>query len=108
MAPNVEITWYFTGIFSVSDGGVFAYQTAAAPSTFQLAWVDRQGKTVGSLGLPETNGRVVLSADGSRAVEKGAPYNVPGDLWMLDLASGRRTRFTLASLSACPSLPASA
>jgi eukaryotic-like serine/threonine-protein kinase len=94
VAPNVGITWFFTGVFSVSDEGVFVYRTAAAPGTFQLAWVDRQGKTVGTLGPPGTDGRVALSPDGSRAVAKDAPYNVPGDLWMLDLASGRRTRFT--------------
>jgi Tol biopolymer transport system component len=35
-----------------------------------------------------------LSPDGTRAVAKDAPYNEPGDLWMLDFASGRRTRFT--------------
>ena len=74
--------------------GVFVYRTASAPGTFQLTWVDRQGKTLGTFGPPGTDGRVVLSPDGRRAVAKDAPYNVPGDLWMLDLASGRRTRFT--------------
>jgi Tol biopolymer transport system component len=37
---------------------------------------------------------VALSPDGRRAVVKDAPYYASGDLWMLDLASGRRTRFT--------------
>ena len=36
----------------------------------------------------------MLSPDGKRAVVKDAPYGVPGDLWTLDFASGRRTRFT--------------
>jgi serine/threonine protein kinase/Tol biopolymer transport system component len=94
VAQDVEITWYFTGVFSVSDGGVFVYRTASAPGTFQLTWVDRLGKTVGTWGSPGTDRRVVLSPDGARAVAKDAPYNVPGDLWMLDLASGGRTRFT--------------
>ena len=94
VAQDVGITWYFTGMFSVSDEGVFVYRTASAPGTFQLTWVDRQGKTVGTFGPPGTDRRVVLSPDGKRAVAKDAPYNVPGDLWMLDLASGRRTRFT--------------
>jgi Tol biopolymer transport system component/tRNA A-37 threonylcarbamoyl transferase component Bud32 len=96
VAENVGITWYFTGMFSVTDDGVLVYRTASAPATFQLTWVDRQGKTLGTLGSPGTDGRVVLSPDrdGRRAVAKDAPYNVPGDLWMLDLASGRRTRFT--------------
>jgi len=93
VAQDVGITWYSTGMFSVSDAGVFVYRTASAPGTFQLTWVDRQGKTDGTVGPPGTDWRVVLSPDGKRAVAKDAPYDVPGDLWMLDL-SGRRTRFT--------------
>ena len=94
VAEDVGITWYFTGMFSVSDEGVFVYRTASAPGAFQLTWVDRQGKTVGTFGPPGPDRGLVLSPDGRRAVVKDAPYNVPGDLWMLDLASGRRTRFT--------------
>lgn len=94
VAQDIEITWYFTGVFSVSDAGVFVYRTGSAPGTFQLTWVDRQGKTLGTLGAPGRDGRVVLSPDGRRAVAKDAPYNVPGDLWMLDRASGGRTRLT--------------
>ena len=94
VAQDVEITWYFTGMFSVSDEGVFVYRTAPSPGTFQLAWVDRQGNHIETVGPPGTDRRVVLSPDGRRAVVKDAPYNVSGDLWMLDLASGQRTRFT--------------
>jgi len=96
VAQDVGITWYFTGMFSVSEKGVFVYRTASASGTFQLTWVDRQGKTVGTIGAPGTDRRVVLSPDGKRAVAKDAPYSVPGDLWMLDLASGRGTRFTFS------------
>jgi hypothetical protein len=46
----------------------------------------------------------VLSPDGRRAVAKDAPYNVPGDLWMLDLASGRRTRFTFTKAVYSPAV----
>jgi hypothetical protein len=95
VAEDVQITWYSVGTFSVSDD-VLVHQTASAPGTFQLTWVDRQGKTLGSFGPPGTDGRVVLSPDGERAVAKDAPYDVPGDLWMLDLVSGRRTRFTFS------------
>jgi eukaryotic-like serine/threonine-protein kinase len=94
VAQDVSISWYFTAAFSVSDAGVFVYRTATPPGTFQLAWVDQQGKTLGKVGPPGTDRQVVLSRDGTRAVAKDAPYGEPGDLWMLDLASGRRTRFT--------------
>lgn len=94
VAQDVEVTWDFTGVFSVSDEGVFVYRTASAPRTFQLTSIDRQGKTVRTFGSPGTDSRVVLSPDGARAIAKDAPYGMPGDLWMLDLASGGRTRFT--------------
>ena len=94
VAEDVLTMWDLTGVFSVSDEGVFVYRSAAAPGTFQLTWVDRQGKTLSTVGPPGTDGRVVLSPDGKRAVAKDAPYDVPGDLWMLDLESDRRTRFT--------------
>jgi serine/threonine protein kinase len=96
MAEDVGITWYFTGEFSVSEGGVFVYRSTSAPDTFQLTWVDRQGKTLGTFGQPGTDRRVMLSPDGRRALAKDAPYGMSGDLWMLDLAGGRRTRFTFA------------
>jgi Tol biopolymer transport system component/predicted Ser/Thr protein kinase len=93
VAEHVGITWFFTGMFSVSED-VLVYQTASPARTFQLTWVDRQGKTLGVVGPPGTDWRVVLSPNGKRAVAKDAPYNVQGDLWMLDLVSGGRTRFT--------------
>jgi serine/threonine protein kinase len=95
VAQNVQITWYYTGVFSVSDNGVIAYRTAApASETFQLAWFDRQGKTLSTFGQPETDTWVVLSPDGKRGVVKDSPYSVPGDLWTLDFARGQRTRLT--------------
>src|SRR5687768_15557881 len=93
VAQDVEITWYFTGVFSVSDAGVFVYRTASAPGTFQLTLVDRQGKTARTFGPPATDRRVVLSRDGARAVAEDGPYRVQGGLWMLDLVSGRSTGF---------------
>jgi serine/threonine protein kinase len=91
---DVQITWYSTGVFSVSGNGVLGYRTASASRTFQLAWYDRQGKNLGTFGPPGTDRRVVMSPDGKRGVVKDTPYNVPGDLWTLDFASGRLTRLT--------------
>ena len=96
VAEDVQITWYSVGMFSVSDD-VLVYQTASNPGSFQLTWVDRQGKSLGTVGPPGTDERVVLSPrDSTRAVAKDAPYSVPGDLWMVDLTTGRRTRFTFS------------
>ena len=35
-----------------------------------------------------------MSPDNKRGVVKDTPYNVPGDLWTLDFASGRLARLT--------------
>ena len=94
VAHSVPITWYATGVFSVSSNGVLAYRTESAPGAVQLAWVDRAGKTLGTIGSSGTDRQFALSPDGKHAVEKDAPYDVPGDLWTLDLATGRRTRLT--------------
>ena len=94
VAENVGVTWYSNGVFAASDGGVLAYRTAPPAEVLQIAWVDRQGKMLGTVGSPGTDGRVVLSPDGRRGISKDAPYSTLGDLWLLDFASGGRTRFT--------------
>jgi hypothetical protein len=94
VAENVAITWFSTANFSVSEGGALAYRTTSPSGTYQLAWFDRQGQTLGTFGPPSTDASLALSPDGTRAVVKDSPYGVPGDLWTLDIASGRRARLT--------------
>jgi Tol biopolymer transport system component len=96
VAEDVETTWFSTGVFSVSEGGTLAYRAASPSGTFQLTWLDRQGQTLGTVGPPGTDTSIALSPDGTRAVVKDSPYGVPGDLWTLDVASGRRARLTFA------------
>ena len=94
VAHDVEFTWHHTAVFSVSDKGVLAYRAAPASATRQLAWLDRQGMTLSTFGAPSTDWDVELSPDGKRGVVKDSPWGAPGDLWTLDVASGRRTRLT--------------
>ena len=94
IAETLRTTWDATGVFSVSAGGSLAYRDAAAGVSMQIKWRDRQGTITGTLGPPGSDSSIVLSPDGKRAVVKDAPYDVPGDLWTLDLSSGQRTRFT--------------
>jgi len=91
----LETTWFRTGVFSVSSGGALAYRTRAASGDRQLTWLDRQGKRLSTVGQPDQNAQVSLSPDGSRAAVRDAFYDQVGDLWMVDLANGRRTRLTL-------------
>jgi Tol biopolymer transport system component len=61
----------------------------------RLTWFDRQGKVVstsGALGLYRT---LTISPDGKRvAFERTDPQTMNRDIWLLDVASGKETRFT--------------
>jgi hypothetical protein len=94
VAEAIEPTWYATGVFSVSPSGALAYRTAPLGGSLQLTWFDRQGKILGTIGPPGTDANIVLSPDGKRAVVKDSSMYFPGDLWILDIASGQRTRLT--------------
>ena len=89
----VETTWFRTGVFSVSSGAL-AYRTGAASGDLQLTWLDRHGTRLSTVGPPDQNAQVSVSPDGSRAAVRDASFDQPGDLWLLDLANGRRTRLT--------------
>ncbi len=77
--------------FSASTDGKLAYLTSAGRA--QLTWVDRQGKTLGTLG---GGGRGIdgleISPNGGRlAVSRRDPDTGQG-IWIMDLAQGAETR----------------
>jgi Tol biopolymer transport system component len=83
------------GAFSVSKTGVLAYQTGSGSIPTELVWLDRQGKRVGTLGERADYMDFALSPDGTRAaVSVLDPARNTGDIWLLDVARGVRTRFT--------------
>jgi hypothetical protein len=94
LTEALETTWFRTGLFSVSSGGALAYRTRAVSGELQLTWLDRHGKRLSTVGQPDRNAQVTLSPDGSRAAVRDAFYGQSGDLWMVDLVNGRRTRLT--------------
>ena len=65
----------------------------------RLTWFDRQGKAVGTSGEPGVYRTLTISPDGKRiAVERADPpsQNKPQnrDIWLIDITSGKTTRFT--------------
>jgi Tol biopolymer transport system component len=94
IADAIHTTWYGTHLFSVSSGGALAYATAPPVGNSQLTWVDRTGKMASTVGQPGADAAISLSPDAKRAVVRDAGYDVPGDLWTIDLSDGRRTRLT--------------
>jgi len=83
------------GAFSVSESGVLAYQVGSAEVRSQLVWLDRAGKTIGSVGEPADYGDIWLSPDGKQvAASVVDPARMNRNIWRIDLDSGLRTRLT--------------
>jgi Tol biopolymer transport system component len=79
--------------FGVSPGGVLAYFAGAGTSRVQLAWLDRRGHKLESVGKPGPYGQIALSPDGRRVAlempnESGTNLWTMGgtDLWVMDLS----------------------
>ena len=82
------------GAFSVSQGGVLAYQLRAqgGGSENRLLWVDRQGAVIGSVGDPDQFWTLRLSPDESKVAANPAG----GDIWLYDGLTGLPDRFTFS------------
>ena len=82
--------------FTVSSNGVLAYRRAE-PEPDELAWYDREGKQIGTLGDRPGNPRagVRISPDGQWAAFTRAVDGVQ-DVWVADLVRGGISPFTLA------------
>jgi serine/threonine protein kinase/Tol biopolymer transport system component len=86
-----------SGFFSVSPSNVLAYRTGATPANgtlLQAYWFDRQGKLTSTAGEPGALWGLRLSPDATRAAGRDDATGSRGDVWMLDLARGVRTRLT--------------
>jgi Tol biopolymer transport system component len=81
---------------SVSATGVLVYMRGlgerAADS--QLAWLDRTGSELGTLGETATIRGVELSPDGRHVAFHTDDGRERGDIWVLDVDRGTRTRLT--------------
>jgi len=65
------------------------------PQLRQLTVLDRQGKTVRTVGQPGLFGAMRISPDGKRlAVVRNDPKTGNNDLWVLDIATGSATQIT--------------
>jgi len=83
-------------VFSASENGTLVYQYSAAPATWNLLWLTRDGKQVGSItqqGAPYFGPS--LSSDGERlAVSFAGTLGTQNGVWIFDLQRGTRTRIT--------------
>ena len=85
---TVEAGSNTTGFFSTSANGVLAFRGGSA-SQQQLTWLDRQGKSLGTVGEEGGYSEIDLSPDEKRLA---AVRN--GDIWIIELDRNVTTRFT--------------
>jgi Tol biopolymer transport system component len=76
---------------SVADVLVYAEQGGAGSA---LAWFDRHGTRVGTVGQPDNYRQIQLSPDGKRAAAQIIHEDGNQDIWTLDLERGVATRAT--------------
>jgi eukaryotic-like serine/threonine-protein kinase len=89
------------GLFSASGNGVLVYRSAVGQN-YQLTWLDRQGKLLGTVAEPGGYNFIALSPDGRRvAVSRTNPENTPNwDVWLLDVGRNSSTRLTYEQVRA--------
>jgi eukaryotic-like serine/threonine-protein kinase len=84
-----------TAVISASANGLLAYQHGDGGELSELAWFDRAGKRLESLGEPANYSHPRLSHDGRRlAVVVSDRNSADTDLWLYDLSRRAKSRFT--------------
>src|SRR5262244_1566009 len=82
-------------IFSVSENGILAFQSAAAKGDSRLIWFDRSGKQTGQIGEPGIYFQPQFSPDGQKLAVASFDIRAgSADIWLYELARNVPTRFT--------------
>ena len=86
---------YETG-WLLSFPGALIYRTTSFANSYQMMWVDDQGKTGETVGPSGDIDWPTLSPDGTRVAYVKAASDGSGtsDIWLLDLARGANSRLT--------------
>ncbi|MFN2369536.1 MAG: hypothetical protein ABR506_00120, partial [Candidatus Krumholzibacteriia bacterium] len=83
--------------FGPSTTGMLVFQTGSSAAGRQLSWTDLGNGGLQALGEPGQIHHPAISPDGTRAVvEMRGGQGEGTDLWLVDLVTGLRTRFTFA------------
>jgi Tol biopolymer transport system component len=100
VAENVGVvTSSDHSLFSVSEGGVLAYDSNEPEGSTELLWFDREGRKLGAVASASVErtaySNVTLSPDGTRlAVDRRDPKTPGRDIWVFDLAHGGESQLT--------------
>jgi len=79
--------------FSVSPTGVMVSARGVPRPMTRLTWMDRTGRTLGTVGEPAMFTSIALSSD-ERRIVAGITAGDNRDIWILDVTRGTSARFT--------------
>ncbi len=100
ISPNAAVS---NAPFTASPDGTILYRGGDVWAKTQLAWFDRQGKQLATVGSLESDVSVTLSPDGTHAAVgsvagsdfRSATGESSINLWNIDLSRGVRSRVTV-------------
>ena len=83
------------GWFAASPAGTLAYLSGGGVTDqVQLAWLDRKGGQIGTVGAPGDYGQIALSPDGRNVALEIRDAEGHYDLWVMDVTRGVTSRVT--------------
>jgi len=80
--------------FSVSENGTLAYRIGVGAPRYQLAWVDRSGALVESLGVPAALYQSPAISPDGRRIALHRHDATGGDIWLVEATGGKTSRLT--------------
>jgi eukaryotic-like serine/threonine-protein kinase len=90
-------------VFSASETGTLIYQSGEAAGGWNLLWFNRDGKQIDAIPQQDRYFDPSLSPDGTRLALTVYGTQGVGDIWIIDLARGTKTRLTFgAALAQSP------
>jgi eukaryotic-like serine/threonine-protein kinase len=85
----------YNAMFTVSENGALLYLARARSGVSQLAWFDRNGTRLGTLGASANQGNPRISPDGKRvALDIIDPQTGNMDIWTYEFSGGVGRRLT--------------
>jgi Tol biopolymer transport system component len=103
LVRNIQYdTSFHDGMFTASTNGTLVYAGRGVGANTELTWMDREGKTLGTLGEPEQFIRPSISPDGKRIAVGVKPTDAREKVWIYD--ADRGTRIPVENSEAGPGL----
>jgi Tol biopolymer transport system component/predicted Ser/Thr protein kinase len=81
---------------SISNDGTILFGTGS--DRYQMTWLNREGKVLGTVGQPDRYGSLRISPDGTRLVAGLADSSSRTDLWLLELSRAIPIRLTFLGM----------